>query len=93
MKAGYIWIPFCLLFLIFGCESPITPEQAFDQSTRQSPVTRHAQIDSVMGELTIVPFSKLAPAYLKSADEVDPAQQVVRNGREDGPGAVGVEPS
>ncbi|MBK9452966.1 MAG: DUF882 domain-containing protein [Bacteroidetes bacterium] len=67
MKAGYIWIPFCLLFLIFGCESPITPEQAFDQSTRQSPVLRHAQIDSVMGELTIVPFSKLAPAYLKSA--------------------------
>ena len=67
MKAGYIWIPFCLLFLIFGCESPITPEQAFDQSSRQSPVIRHAQIDSVMGELTIVPFSKLAPAYLKSA--------------------------
>jgi hypothetical protein len=48
----------------------VAPEQArltFDEATQQQPVTRHAQLDSVIAQLATVPFSQLDSGYLAHA--------------------------
>ncbi|HEX2900312.1 MAG TPA: D-Ala-D-Ala carboxypeptidase family metallohydrolase [Bacteroidia bacterium] len=57
-----------MLFLaVSGCESGPTPQETYDRQTRQSPVIRHSQINSVLNGLTAVPFDKIDPAYLQTA--------------------------
>jgi Peptidase M15 len=48
----------------------VAPEQArlsFDETTQQQPVSRHAQLDSVLAQLSTVPFALLDSGYLVQA--------------------------
>jgi hypothetical protein len=60
-------IVFFTALSLYSCNDLTSPEKTFDQKTGQKPILVHAKIDSVMNHLTTVPFSKLAPYYLKSA--------------------------
>jgi hypothetical protein len=53
------------LLLLAACKGP-TVEETYDQQTHQPPITRHAQIDSILNTLEAISFDHIDPAYLET---------------------------
>lgn len=67
MRKTNLALTLILTLSIAACKGPLSPEESYDQATHQSPITTHAQIDSVLDNLKAQPFAKLDPTYLSAA--------------------------
>ena len=57
----------CVLLLCQACKDGPEQEKLYDQQTKQPPVTRHSQLDSVLDGLQVIPFQKIDKGYLAEA--------------------------